>query len=57
MLGSAIGLSRVWFLLLVGMGGVFIYAARREEQELSIQFPQVYPTYVRRTRRLVPFVY
>lgn len=57
MLGSAVGLSPVWLLPLVVMGGVFVYAARREEQELTNQFPQVYSAYVQRTSRLVPFVY
>lgn len=57
MLGSAVGLSPVWFLPLIVMGGVFTYAARREEREMLNQFPQAYLAYMQRTSRLVPFVY
>ena len=56
MLGSAIGESAVWTVLLVVFAPFFIYSARREEQLMCEQFPAQYPDYMRRTKMIVPFV-
>jgi protein-S-isoprenylcysteine O-methyltransferase Ste14 len=34
----------------------FVYAARREENNMIAQFPEQYPAYRRRTRMLLPLV-
>jgi protein-S-isoprenylcysteine O-methyltransferase Ste14 len=56
MLGSAIGHSVVWAPVLVLFGAYFIYAARREEEFMCLQFGETYRAYMRRTKMFVPFV-
>jgi protein-S-isoprenylcysteine O-methyltransferase Ste14 len=56
MLGSAMGQSAVWWLLLICYGAYFIYSARRKEEFMSAQFGEAYRAYRRRTRMLMPFV-
>jgi protein-S-isoprenylcysteine O-methyltransferase Ste14 len=56
MLGSAIGVSVIWAVLLVVFAPFFVYSARREEELMCEQFPGQYPEYMRRTNMIVPFV-
>jgi protein-S-isoprenylcysteine O-methyltransferase Ste14 len=56
MLGSAVGESPFWALLLALFAPYFIYSARREEELMCEQFPAQYPQYMRRTKMIVPFV-
>jgi protein-S-isoprenylcysteine O-methyltransferase Ste14 len=56
MLGSAIGQSIFWLLPLIVYGPYFILSARREERNLTVQFPEDYPAYKKRTKMLLPFV-
>jgi protein-S-isoprenylcysteine O-methyltransferase Ste14 len=56
MIGSALGQSMLWLVPLVLAGGYFIYSARREQRLMTEQFPQAYPTYMRRTKMLIPFI-
>lgn len=55
MLGSMIGESVYWTLPLILFGAYFIYSARREEELMSTQFPEQYPSYIGRTKMFVPF--
>jgi protein-S-isoprenylcysteine O-methyltransferase Ste14 len=55
-LGSAIGLTVFWAVLLVVFAPYFVYSARREEELMCEQFPTQYPEYMRRTKMIVPFV-
>ena len=54
MLGSAIGVNVSWALMLLPVGGYFIYSARREESLLLQQFPEQYAAYMARTGMLAP---
>jgi protein-S-isoprenylcysteine O-methyltransferase Ste14 len=56
MLGSAIGLSVLWGIMLIVFAPYFVYSARREEELMREQFPAQYPDYMRRTKMIVPFV-
>jgi protein-S-isoprenylcysteine O-methyltransferase Ste14 len=56
MLGTMVGLSIIWVLLLILFVPYFIYSARREEEFMCQQFGETYRTYMRRTKMLVPFV-
>ena len=56
MLGSAIGASVLWVVLLIVFAPSFVYSARREEEVMREQFPAQYPDYMRRTKMIVPFV-
>jgi protein-S-isoprenylcysteine O-methyltransferase Ste14 len=57
MLGSAIGETPFWALMLIVFAPYFIYSARREEELMCEQFPAQYPDYMRRTKMIVPFVF
>jgi len=57
MLGSTIGGSILWLLPLVLALPYFVYSARREEALMRAQFPESYPSYMRRTWMLLPFVW
>jgi protein-S-isoprenylcysteine O-methyltransferase Ste14 len=57
MLGSAIGQSLFWVVLLVVFAPYFIYSAYREEALMREQFPAQYPAYSQRTNMIVPFVW
>ena len=54
MLGSAIGVNVSWALMLLPVGGYFIYSARREESLMLRQFPEQYAAYMARTGMLAP---
>jgi len=55
--GTTIGLSWYW-LAAVGLAALyFLYSAVVEERYLTEQFPDVYPTYKRSTKMLVPFLF
>jgi protein-S-isoprenylcysteine O-methyltransferase Ste14 len=55
--GTAVGLSW-WWLIVVGLTGVyFVYSATVEERNMAAQFPDSYPPYRRSTKMFVPFVF
>ena len=54
MLGSAIAVNIDWLLLLVLIGGYFIYSARREETVMLQQLPEQYSAYKARTGMFTP---
>ena len=54
MLGSAIGVNVSWALMLIPVGGYFIYSARREEFLMLQLFPEQYAAYMARTGMLAP---
>jgi protein-S-isoprenylcysteine O-methyltransferase Ste14 len=56
MIGSAVGESLVWVLPFVLSGIYLLYSARNEERLMIEQFPNQYPSYMRRTKMLIPFV-
>jgi protein-S-isoprenylcysteine O-methyltransferase Ste14 len=56
MLGSAIAQSVLWLLPLAAYGPQFIRSARHEERLLLERFPRDYPSYMRRTKMLLPFL-
>ena len=57
MLGSAIGISVLYALLLVVVGAYFIYSARREEAVMLQLFPKQYAAYMARTGMLTPLLF
>ncbi len=56
-LGSAFSSSTVWFLVVLGSAVYFVFSAHIEEQLMLSQFPEQYPAYLKRTKRLIPFLY
>ncbi|HUB93601.1 MAG TPA: isoprenylcysteine carboxylmethyltransferase family protein [Verrucomicrobiae bacterium] len=55
--GTALVVNTYWFALLIIGGVYFMYAATQEEKSMAKAFPNVYPTYVHRTKKLIPFIY
>ena len=56
MVGSVMGATVLFVLVLVPAAAYFTYSAYREEQLMARQFPDVYPAYRQRTKMLIPFV-
>jgi protein-S-isoprenylcysteine O-methyltransferase Ste14 len=57
MIGTAVGLSPVWLLLVAIVGGYFVYSATQEERYMTQQFPDTYPAYRRSSKMLIPFLF
>jgi protein-S-isoprenylcysteine O-methyltransferase Ste14 len=57
MIGTAIGLTPVWWLVAAAAGTYFISSARAEERFMTERFPDLYPAYRARTKMLVPFIF
>jgi protein-S-isoprenylcysteine O-methyltransferase Ste14 len=55
--GTAVALSWLWLIAVALAGTYFIYSATVEERYLTEQLPDIYPTYKRATKMLVPFVF
>jgi protein-S-isoprenylcysteine O-methyltransferase Ste14 len=56
MVGTAIGLTPVWWLVAAITGVWFVQSARAEEKHMMERFPEAYPAYRARTKMLVPFL-
>lgn len=57
MLGTALAVGAWWFFVLLIAFGYFLISARQEEKDMLRHFPDAYPAYMARTKRLIPFVY
>jgi protein-S-isoprenylcysteine O-methyltransferase Ste14 len=57
MVGTAIAISVYALILVVVLGGYFVYSARMEERFLADEFPNSYPQYRHSTKMLIPFVF
>src|SRR5579885_799316 len=57
MLGSAITNSLFWFIPFVIFTIYFLYSMKEEEKLMIKQFPNQYPSYMKHTKRLIPFLY
>ena len=51
---TAIGVNIYWAVMLLPVGGYFIYSARREEANMLQLFPEQYAAYRARTGMLGP---
>ena len=57
MIGSALVVSLLWVLAFPLYFAYFIFSARTEEKMMLAQFPDAYPSYRRRTKMLIPFLF
>jgi protein-S-isoprenylcysteine O-methyltransferase Ste14 len=57
MLGTALTIGAWWFFILLIAFGYFVISAHQEEKDMVQHFPDAYPAYMARTKRLIPFVY
>jgi protein-S-isoprenylcysteine O-methyltransferase Ste14 len=57
MIGTTIAVSVYWLIVVVLIGGYFIYSAFTEERLMTSLFPDSYPDYKRSTKMLVPFIF
>ncbi|HEX3423493.1 MAG TPA: isoprenylcysteine carboxylmethyltransferase family protein [Sphingomicrobium sp.] len=56
MAGTAVGLTPIWWSVMLVAGIYFIRSARAEESYMTERFPDAYPAYKSRTKMLVPFL-
>ena len=57
MLGTALTFGPWWFAVLAIAFGYFLISTRQEEKDMLQHFPDAYPAYRARTKRLIPFIY
>ena len=57
MLGTGLTFGAWYFFVLVIAFGYFLISTQREEKDMTAHFPDAYPAYKARTKRLIPFVY
>lgn len=55
-IGTAVGLLPVWWLVAAAAGTYFVMSARAEERFMAGRFPDLYPAYRARTKMLIPLV-
>jgi protein-S-isoprenylcysteine O-methyltransferase Ste14 len=55
--GTSIALTWLWLIAVALAGAYFLYSATVEERYLTEQFPDAYPSYERRTKLLVPYLF
>jgi protein-S-isoprenylcysteine O-methyltransferase Ste14 len=55
--GTAVALSWAWLIVVALVGVYFIYSATVEERNMTAQFADTYPAYVRSTKMIVPFLF
>jgi protein-S-isoprenylcysteine O-methyltransferase Ste14 len=56
-IGSAIVAGGAWIFLLLILGGIFIWRVGAEDKLMAQQFPDEYPSYKKRTKALIPFIW
>jgi protein-S-isoprenylcysteine O-methyltransferase Ste14 len=56
-LGTGIATSYYWLWVTIGLAGYFVYATTVEERNMITAFPDQYPAYKARSKRLIPFVF
>jgi protein-S-isoprenylcysteine O-methyltransferase Ste14 len=57
MLGTGLTVGAAWFFVLLISFVYFLISTHQEERDMTQQFPEAYPAYKARTKRLIPFVY
>jgi protein-S-isoprenylcysteine O-methyltransferase Ste14 len=57
LIGSAIAISVYWFVVVVLLGGYFVFSATVEERNMERLFPGTYSAYKSSTKMLIPFVF
>jgi protein-S-isoprenylcysteine O-methyltransferase Ste14 len=56
-IGTAVALSWAWLIAVALAGVYFVYSAKVEERNLTVQFPDAYPAYKKTSKMLVPFIF
>jgi protein-S-isoprenylcysteine O-methyltransferase Ste14 len=56
LLGTSLAAWFPWIVVTAAAFAYFVYAARVEEDSMRAQFPDVYPTYAKRTKMLIPYI-
>jgi protein-S-isoprenylcysteine O-methyltransferase Ste14 len=57
MLGTGLVFGAWWLIILIIAFGYFLISTRQEEKDMVQHFPDAYPAYRARTKRLIPFVF
>jgi protein-S-isoprenylcysteine O-methyltransferase Ste14 len=57
MIGTTVAVSFDGLVVVVVLGGYFVYSAVMEQRLMAEQFPDTYPAYRNSTRMLIPFLF
>jgi protein-S-isoprenylcysteine O-methyltransferase Ste14 len=57
MLGTTLTVGTWWGFVMLTAFAYFLISAYQEEKDMRRQFPDDYPAYMARTKRLIPFLY
>ena len=57
MLGTALAVGAWWFFVAFIALGYFLISTGQEEKDMIQHFPDAYPAYKARTKRLIPFLF
>jgi protein-S-isoprenylcysteine O-methyltransferase Ste14 len=57
MIGTAVAVSLEWLVVLIPLGGYFVYSAVMEQRFMTEKFPDTYPAYRDATKMLIPYVF
>ena len=57
MLGSILIVGIEWIIIFILFSLYFIYSAKKEENNMTRQFPNHYPEYKKKTKMLIPFIF
>jgi len=57
LLGSALATNVGWFIIFLFLGSTFVWRIDREEKFMMQLFPNEYPEYKKRTRKLIPLIW
>lgn len=55
-IGTAVGITPLWWLVAAAAGFYFVHSARAEERYMAERFPDTYAAYRARTKMLLPFL-
>lgn len=56
LVGTALATNLIGLVITAVLGGLFYFAARQEERNMTVSFPTAYPAYRASTKMLIPFV-
>ena len=56
-IGSAIAAGSGWIFLLIILGSLFLWRVGAEDKLMEEKFPSEYPSYKKRTKALIPFIW
>jgi protein-S-isoprenylcysteine O-methyltransferase Ste14 len=57
LIGTALATNLLWLGVAFVVGAYFVYCAKVEEKSMIHQFPKEYPSYMKHSKMLIPYIY